>query len=67
MPGMCGELISLFYFALFKMELVVWRLVDSTAQAQAEAPHFLVFGVTWGARAHTGDTPQILLVGLLEA
>lgn len=47
----------MFYFALFKMELVIWRLEDSTAQAQAEAPYFLVFRVTWGARAHTGDTP----------
>lgn len=56
-PGMCGELTFMFHFALFKMELVVWWLSDSTAQAQTEALHFLVFRVTWGAHAHTGDIP----------
>lgn len=36
----------MFYFVLFKMELVVWWILDSTGQAQTEALHFLVFRVT---------------------
>ena len=46
MPGMCVELTFMFYFALFKMEFVVWGILDRTAQAQTEALHFLVFRVT---------------------
>lgn len=56
MPGMCGKLTFMFHFALFKMEFVVWWILDSTAQAQTEGLHFLVFRVTEGTRAHTGDT-----------